>query len=305
MNPIKTIIRAVVITGAIVMFGGVVGWSWTDFATQPARAEIANGGNQVGSNQVPSPTQPPTSHPAQVSMEARDWNFKFSVNTTGGNPSPPPRDLRKNQSPFRLDRGGWSMDFFVFGVRGVGLQSPTRTYWEITTASPLLVQGWYVKVSGRAPPSPARDNLDCRMYFQEVGDDLSGQGQYAYYRWRSTKPLIPSAAEWSRNFVQVVGLEPQFWSAPGEPKNWSNFVTGEQGDASVAATAGFQQALANPQSIGIICSAYSRGDAFVGDSFLRDSPPFADQLFSMFSFAVCDPFADTNEACAPPSAQQR
>jgi hypothetical protein len=165
-------------------------------------------------------------------------------------------------------------------------------------------------MSARASPSPPGGNLDCRMYFDEVGDDLSGQAQYAYYRWLSTKPLIPSA-KWSGNFVQFVGLEPEFWSTvTGEPGNWSNFVTGERGDASVAATAGFQQALANPQSIGIVCSAYVRGDPFAGDRVnlwsAKEKPPPADELFSMFSFAVCDPLADApsakqeNEACAPP-----
>ena len=99
--------------------------------------------------------------------------------------------------------------------------------------------------------------------------------------------------------------EPEFWqNAAGAP---TNFATGEHGDASVAATAGFRQALASPKSIGIVCSAISRGDPFAGDSFgFADRIRSADQLFSMFSFAVCDPFAkQQNAACAPPSVQQR
>jgi hypothetical protein len=106
----------------------------------------------------------------------------------------------------------------------------------------------------------------CRIYFQEVGDDLSGQGQYAYYRWASTTTYYRS---WP---MTVIPLKPQFWS----------HVTGERGDASAAATAGFEQALAYPRSIGIWCS----GGYVARD---RDHPrALVDPTFSMFSFAVCD-----------------
>jgi hypothetical protein len=138
------------------------------------------------------------------------------------------------------------------------------------------------------------------MYFSgSRSDDLFGQRLYAYDRWRSTKPLIPSA---NGRFVQFVGVEPEFWSTvTGEPENWSTFVTGERGDASAAATAAFQQALANPQSIGIICGAYVPRDPYAGDTI---PGPYAGNRmlqFTMDSFAVCDPFAkQANEACAPP-----
>jgi hypothetical protein len=225
--------------------------------------------------------------PAQSSMNAVDvWTFKFSA------PSP--------YDDLRPSHGGWSLKF--------SLPQPTRrsqsVYFASTTASPLLIRGWYVNVSGRASPLPP--GMDCRMYFSgSRSDDLSGQ----YQLWLSTKPLIPGA-NWLGDFVQVVGLEPEFWSTvTGEPENWSTFVTGERGDASAAATAGFQQALANPQSIGIICGAYVRGDPYAGDSI--PDPYAGDRIlqFTMDSFAVCDPFAPSakqqNEACAPPSAQQR
>jgi hypothetical protein len=135
MDSIKMTIRAVVIAGAI-MFGGAVGWSWTDFGTQRARAEIANAsGNQVGSNQVPSPTQPLPSRPAQVSMNAADWNFQNSGNL----------DTRLSPTP-----GGKSFHFdFLFSK---------SDYYLVTTASPVLTQGWYVEMGGaiknfRNPPA--------------------------------------------------------------------------------------------------------------------------------------------------------
>ena len=63
----------------------------------------------------------------------------------------------------------------------------------------------------------------------------------------------------------------------------------------------FQQALAKPQSIGIICGAYVRGDPFAGDVIGRVDAA----TFTMDSFALCDPFAPSakqeNEACEPPN----
>jgi hypothetical protein len=301
MNPIR-IIKLVIIAAAVGMGTGV-GWAWTDFATEPLRVKIANArSNQASGNQVPVPTQPLPSHPAQVSMNAIAWNLQISEVARLPAPipaqrvgEPPPSVLPPRPAPawqttrwllFPTPQGGWSFDY----PSPTSTHRPQFSYFESTTASPLLSQGWYVKMSGRASPSPL--GMDCRVYFSgSRSDDVSGQ----YYRWLSTKPLI-HGANWPGNFVQFVGFEPEFWST----------VTGERGDASAAATAGFQQALANPQSIGIICGA---DDPFAGDSI--PAPYGGDHIlqFTMDSFAVCDPFAPSakqqNEACATPSAQQR
>jgi hypothetical protein len=168
----------------------------------------------------------------------------------------------------------------------------------VTTASPILTQGHYVKMVGGIS---ARGDVEvdlsrpgghpgwCRMYFREIGDDpFSTEPRYLYYRWWSTDFLVLH----SGHFVQVVGLEPEFWSN----------LTGERGDKSAAATAGFEEALANPQQIGIMC----RGAHVAGDGDYYHPHALVEPTFSMFSFAVCDPFADApsakqeNEACAPP-----
>jgi hypothetical protein len=216
--------------------------------------------------------------PEQVSMNAlEDWTFKFNF------PSP--------YDHFSPHQRGWSLKLTPGFVN----------YFEAATRSPPLIQGFYVKMSGRASSPP---DMDCRVFFQEVGDDLSGQGQYAYYRWR-TKPLIPHAADWrGGDFVRIVGLEPEFWSS----------VTGEQGDASAAATVGFQQALANPQSIGVRCHIEPEyvGRDYDGYSGLVIDPtnPFGSgpaAWFTLDGLAVCDPFAPNakqeNEACALPNVR--
>jgi hypothetical protein len=208
----------------------------------------------------------------KVSMKGTDWGFNFSAT---------PTDLSPDLSFPAY--GGWSLSFPRKSIdRLIQRQS---VHFEGTTASPILTQGQYVKMSGSSP------GMDCRMYFQKVSDDLSGQGQYD--RWWSTKPL-PRPNRLG-NFVQFVGLEPEFWST----------VTGERGDASGAATAGFQQALANPQRIGVMCDMeYVSHDPFAGD--VIGFANAQDATFTMDSFAVCDPLAPSakqeNAACDPPRA---
>jgi hypothetical protein len=241
--------------------------------------------------QVPAPTQSP-SRPAQISMKAADWNLQHSSNVVAF-PSPhfsrPPPGY-----PSQLPKApGWQFN--------LPTSKELSFRFLATTASPPLIQGWYLKMAGSfSNVAP----VFCRMYFKEVGDDFSGQGQYAYYRWWSTKIGVRPAGF-------IVGLEPDFWSTAME----------ERGDASPAATAGFQQALANPQSIGIMCDAHvSRGpfarDPMPGDGI--DSYPQVYATFTMDTFAVCDPsrqpwrgpfrnLADADSAyleyraCAPPA----
>jgi hypothetical protein len=124
----------------------------------------------------------------------------------------------------------------------------------VTTASPGLTQGHYVKMVGGISARGdvgvsymAGGPVVCSMYLQEAGDDPSpAENRYLYYRWWSKDPLFLQGGR----FVQVVRLEPQFWRT----------VTLQQGDASAAATAGFQQALAYPRSVGMWC----KGDMSAG-----------------------------------------
>jgi hypothetical protein len=117
--------------------------------------------------------------PAQVNMNAADWNFQDGTNVT--------------EHPLQMWPGAWSLNL--------------RSRWQfvISTASPVLTQGWSIKMSGaiggslhgpweldaieiqrpRVTP-PAR----CWMYFQKAGDDLSGRGQY--YLWRSHRASLSS-----------------------------------------------------------------------------------------------------------------
>jgi hypothetical protein len=305
-------------------------------------------GDNGGADQVAAPPQPP-SRPAQVSMQAADWTLKQSpplvriwsdwkLEHGGEVYQTVPWDRSKPGASYRLinhlwtfvllDRwkvgdaswllshrptsqgthlshpspdpqGGWSLSLGSF------FPGPSKSFsYLVTTASPILTQGQYVKMVGEisAPGAipielPAHAlPVSCRMYFREVDDDpFYRKTNHLHYRWWSTAPLLLRGGR----FVFVVRLEPQFWQNTG----------GEPGDYGAAATAGFQRALANPQTIGIMCEG-----GFVTGSDALFSRALFHPTFSMFSFAVCDPprarptsdFADApsakqeDEACAPP-----
>lgn len=131
-------------------------------------------------------------------------------------------------------------------------------------------------------------------YFQEAGDDpSSAENRYLYYRWWSRYGQLLQRGR----FVLVVRLEPQFW----------DHVLLGPGDENAATAAGFQQALANPQSIGIMCrGGYVAKGGHVGDKPSDDYwRALVDPTFMMFSFAVCDPdrTGPTNDADAPSAKQ--
>jgi hypothetical protein len=136
----------------------------------------------------------------------------------------------------------------------------------------------------------------CSMYLQEAGDDpSSAENRYLYYRWWSKDALFSTGGR----FVQVVRLEPQFWRT----------MTLEQGDASAAATAGFEQALAYPRSIGMWCKGgYVGRGGYVGEKMpgADDFRALLDPTFTIFSFAVCDPFrgGPNSDFADAPSAKQ-
>jgi hypothetical protein len=252
-------------------------------------------GDNGSANQVPAPPESP-SRPAQVSMEAADWTLEHSPSPSHmtvdwllrhTRPSPETRLSHPSPDP----QGGWSLSldsllevepsFVIKLPNNLEVSTiPGLKFFSylVTTASPILTQGHYVElVGGISARGDVEVDLNqpsggpgwCRMYFQEVGDDpFSTESRYLYHRWWSTDTLILRGG----HFVQLVRLEPEFWLN----------VAWDPGDKSAAATAGFHQALANPQTIGVMCrGAYVDGG---GDDYHRRA--LVEPTFSVFSFAV-------------------
>jgi hypothetical protein len=278
-------------------------------------------GDNGSGDEVSAPPQPP-SRPAQISMKAADWTLKHSpplyrvesdwdLKHGGEVYQAVPMDRGKARAEWLLNhrptslgtrlshpspdpQGGWSLSLDSLFPRS------KVSAFIVTTASPILIQGQYVKMvgaisgGGDVAHSPAGLPAWCRMYFREVDDDpFYRKTHHLHYRWWSVDAVLLQRGR----FVMVVGLQPQFWSNVG----------GMSGDFSDAATAGFQQALANPKMIGIFCN----GTFVLGEDYRY---VVFHPTLSITSFAVCDPsqarptsdFADApsakqeNEACAPP-----
>ena len=105
-----------------------------------------------------------------------------------------------------------------------------------------------------------------RLYFQRKGDDLSGQGEYEYYRW------------WSKTAAYVL--------APGnavltgdltQPSQWIS-VYGKPGDGNVLA---FREALTNIGTVGMTFG----GGCFFGHGVFVD-PGSGSAVFKAMSYRV-------------------
>lgn len=92
--------------------------------------------------------------------------------------------------------------------------------------------------------TPAGSPSACRIWFQEAGDNLTGTGAYAYYRWWANDPASVVLQNGTFSISAVL--------SPGAGDGWTS-VMGEQASASAAATAGFQQAIANAAMMGFTC----------------------------------------------------
>jgi hypothetical protein len=85
----------------------------------------------------------------------------------------------------------------------------------------------------------------CKIYLQRTGDDLSGQGEYEFYRWFSNEVAYRLAAGSAHLTVALT---------PGQ----STSVFGKRGDYDLAATAGFVQALRHLGNVGFVFGSYRR-----------------------------------------------
>jgi hypothetical protein len=191
---------------------------------------------------------------AQVSMIADDWTFQYSANVPVS-PSPAPV--------------GWQFEFpSQNGVHYLVTRSP------ILKGKTSLILSGTVTVAPDAtilhvpePSSPSSNGpASCHVYFQEYGDNLSGRGRYAYYRWWSHADVITLV---SGTFSITTGFDPSQWSS----------VFGEFANASAAARSGWGKALAKPQWIGITCG----GGSFFGHGVYVSG---GSATFAMTNFAV-------------------
>ena len=158
----------------------------------------------------------------KLSMSADAWSFKYS--------SPMPAHPRAAD-------GGWQFDFPT--VKSVGYlttsQRPASATQSITAVIAVGVVGEPFFEYRTEAVNTCDVPATVRLFVQRKGDDMSGVGQYEFYRWWSRTAayqLAPGGA------VLVGDLT--------DPRQWSS-VLGKDGSASEAA---FRAAMADIGNIG-------------------------------------------------------
>ena len=161
-----------------------------------------------------------------VPMNAQAWDIVYS-------PGMPPH-------PTPQTGGGWYFDLpaapnsilYVLATVNVAASSSVDTSILVTTT------GAPIFVYNLQPDNNCTYPAHVRFLLQEKGDDLSGTHGKQYFRWWSNVAayeLAPGAANLSAPLTDL--------------SQWTS-VFGEKANASAAAKAGFEQAIANIGSVG-------------------------------------------------------
>jgi hypothetical protein len=168
----------------------------------------------------------PTPRSTVVSLDAQAWSILYS---SGMPPHPTPKT-----------GGGWYFDFPTdpnsvhYVLAAVNIAASMYVDASIlvtTTGTPVFV---YNHRSDDTCAYPAH----VRLLLQEKGDDLSGTNGKQYFRWWSNSAAYQLAAGPAKLRASLTNFD-----------QWTS-VFGEKANASAAAAAGFQQALANLGNVG-------------------------------------------------------
>ena len=180
----------------------------------------------------PSPSPPPA--PSQASLSAQAWNIQYSPGMSA--------------HPIAV-AGGWYCDF---PAPSCGSAQVCSVHYVSTAVQMSVTMGGHVnavfEVNTTGTPvfnyQLNRDNVcdypaHVRFYLQRTGDDLSGRGQYEFYRWFSNEVAYELVAG-SANLTAA--LMPDQWTS----------VFGKKGDYDSAANVGFVQGLQDLVNVGFV-----------------------------------------------------
>ena len=175
---------------------------------------------------------PPSSGP--VLLSALAWNIEY-------NPGMPAH-------PIEVD-GGWYFDFRAPRCGGPDVCSvhyvTTQVKMSVTTRGHVEAM-FRVTTTGTPvfnyqlnPNNKCDYPAHARFYLQRTGDDLSGQGEYEFFRWLSNEVAYRLAAGSAQLTVALI------------PGQWTSGF-GKKGDYDLAATTGFVQALRHLGNAGFV-----------------------------------------------------
>jgi hypothetical protein len=161
-----------------------------------------------------------------VPINAQAWTILYS-------PGMPPHPTPQTGGGWYVDLPGApnSIHYLLAAVNTAASSSVDATILVTTTGAPVFVYNLQ-------PDNNCTYPAHVRFLLQEKGDDLSGTNGKQYFRWFSNSAayqLAPGAANLSAPLTDL--------------SQWTS-VFGEKANASAAAKAGFEQAIANLGSVG-------------------------------------------------------
>lgn len=199
------------------------------------------------------PTNVAVASSAKLNMSASAWNFQYSPNM----PSHPTAAGSGWQFAFPTQRG---VAYLTTAQR-----PPSASEWIKATISIDTVGNPFFEF--RTDASNTCDGTaTVRLYFQRRGDDMSGNGDFQYYRWWSH----PVAYELSSGRVDLVGNL-------ADPSAWSS-VLGKSGASNES---GFRAALADIGSVGF---TFGGGCFFAHGVYV--APGTGQAVFSASTFEI-------------------
>jgi hypothetical protein len=185
----------------------------------------------IGASTDPWPSPPTTS---QISLSAEAWNIQYSP----GMPAHP-----------TAVAGGWYFDLpapscgraDVCSVHYVStpVQMSVTTRGHVNSAFQISSSGTPIFHYRLKADNTCDYPAHARLYLQRKGDDLSGRGEYEFYRWFSNDVAYELAAGSAK---LTAALTPDQWTS----------VFGKKGDYHPTATIGFVQALQNLANVGFV-----------------------------------------------------
>jgi hypothetical protein len=172
--------------------------------------------------------------PSQASLSTQTWNIQYSP----GMPAHP-----------TAVPGAWYFDFpapncgaaEVCSVHYVStpVRMSVTTSGHVTAVFQITTTGTTVFNYKLNPNNTCDYPAHVRFYLQRRGDNLSGRGEYEFYRW------------FSNDVAYELGAGSTNLTAPLTPDQWTS-VFGKKGDYNPAAKFGFVQALQNLGTIGFV-----------------------------------------------------
>jgi hypothetical protein len=172
--------------------------------------------------------------PSQISLSAEAWNIQYSP----GMPAHPTAVEEGWYFDFPAPSCGWADVCSVHYVT-TSVQMSVKTSGHVNAALQISTSGAPIFHYRLKPDNTCDYPAHARFYLQRKRDDLSGRGEYEFYRWFSNDVAYKLATGSAK---LTAALAPDQWTS----------VFGKKGSHDSATEVGFVQALQNLANVGFV-----------------------------------------------------